>query len=348
MKKVSVLILFYILIILSSCVTPEQALERRWYKMALRLSAKKIKNGKDVEKNIKILQTSADHIIVEELEKKKGLVNSPRVKDWIKVQDSYYRVLEVLGKANIVSDGKILEAYDEMCSIKKDLDFKIVEYYYNRGENHMKNYYKDNQKKDARSAYYEFVKAKKHGAAIYYNNIDVLISDAHQKGIVYYIGDVSVVGNNFFLKPLPENADFEPDCRINIDFGSHSYNKSSSESSRNYSKDVVVGKEEVKDTSGRITYRDIKKEVEATVTTVKVTVTVSTWTSVHSTNITGQCSVSSESFHCSVSDDYEEVHISGDRRAVPCGVSEKSGNSCFVESTLEDELDRKVLWSLPF
>jgi len=329
-------------LVFSSCVTPEKALEQGWYETALRLSANKIRDGKDVERNIRIMQTAADHIIDEELKAKKALVNSPKVKDWIKVQDSYYRVLEVLGKANVTANGAILTEYDEMCSTKKDLDFKIVEYFYSRGEKALQKFYDTGQKVNARTAYYEFAKAEKNGGDLYYNNLADIMDECHKNGIVYYIGDTYTVGSSFFLKPLPPNANFEPDCDIDIDYGLISFSESRSESSNTYTEEVVVGQEEVKDTSGNITYRDVIEEVEATITTVKVTVTASTWTSVNSSDLSGQCTVSSESFNSSVSDDYEEIIISGDSRAVPTGITEKTGAPVSFESELEDKLNSDV------
>ena len=330
------------ILLIYSCVTPEQALEKKWYKTAMRLSAKQIEEEQDIEHNKRILQTAADHIIFNEIESKKALVNSPKVKDWIKVQDSYYRVLEDLGKANIISNGALLTEYDEMCSTKKELDFKIVEYYYQRGEKLLREFYTEGQKSFARSAYYEFAKAVKHGAKLYYNNIDAVMEESHENGIVYYIGDTYIVGSSFFLKPLPHNADFEPDCDIDIDFGSHSFSTSTTSSSKDYTDDVIVGREEIKDTSGNITYRDIYEEIKATVTTIEVTITASTWTSINSRDLSGQCSVSSESFHTSVSDDCEEIEISGDSRAVPSGITETSCSRYSMESNLDSELDSKV------
>jgi len=338
--------IFSLLLIFASCVTPEKALEQKRYKRALRLAANEIKSGKDVERNIRIMQTAADHIIDEELKRKKNLVNSSKVKDWIKVQDSYYRVLEVLGKANIKSNGAILSEYDEMCSTKKDLDFKIVEYYYSKGEKDLQKFYEDGQKVNARNAYYEFAAAKKHGGHLYYNNLEDIMSECHQNGIVYYIGDFHIVGHSFFLKPLPANADFEPDCDIRISYGFVDFSKSTSESSQDYTKEVVVGQEEEKDSLGNITYRDITEEVEATVTKIEVTVTASTYTYINSIDLTGQCTVGSESFRSEVSDNYEEIEFSGDERAIPEGLSEKSGAPAFFENNLKDELikivDRKL------
>ncbi len=342
MKVIPFTTVILMVLLIFSCVTPEQALEKKWYKTAMRLSAKQIKEGKDIEHNKRVLQTAADHIIFNEIESKKALVNSPKVKDWIKVQDSYYKVLEDLGKANIVSNGALLTEYDEMCSTKKELDFKIVEYYYQRGEKMLRKFYAEGQKSFARSAYYEFAKAVKHGAKLYYNNIDAVMEESHKNGIVYYIGETHIVGSSFFLKPLPRNADFKPDCDIDIDFGSHSFSTSTSSTSQHYTDEVVVGREEVKDTSGNITYKDIYEEIKATVTTITITVTASTWTSINSRDLTGQCSISSESFHTSVSDDCEEIEISGDSRAVPAGITEKSCSVFFMESDLSSDLDRKV------
>jgi len=330
------------MLLLFSCMTPEQALQKGHYETALRLAAKQVENGKDVQNNQWIMQTSAAHIINRELESKKALVNSPKVKDWIKARKSYYKVLKHLWQVNTASHGAILTEYDNLCSIKKELDFKIVDYYYQRGMQQLDKFYKEGQKSDARSAYYQFDEAIKNGGKTYYNNLEDLKEESHQNGIVYYVGDRYIIGSSLFLKPLPSGADFEPDCDIDIDYGLHTYSTSTSSSSQSYSAEVVVGHEEVKDTSGQVTLRAIYEEVHATVTTTEVTVTASTWTEINSRDLTGQCTVSSHSFHTSVSDSCEEIEISGDDRAVPAGVSEQTCSELSIESQLSIQLDDEV------
>lgn len=333
---------------LLSCYTPEQALGKKKYNLAFYLATEKIKKGIETENNIRILQTSADYIIDKEVKKDAKLINSNRVKDWIKAQDRYYNLLEKLGKSNIVSDGAITYAYDDLCSKKIDLDFKIVDFYFHKGENLLEKFNETKQKLFARKAYYQYKKAKKHGAFTFYNNIDDLLSESHFKGIVYYIGDKNIIGSSFFFKPFPINADFEPDCDINIDYGSININESSSSRSTTYSKEIKVGKVEVKDTSGNIiSYRSIYKTIQATVTTTTITITASTWTNIYAQNLSGQCTAKSESFSTSESGSYEEASISGDTRAVPGGITEKSGSSFFLESNLVSSVRRSVereLW----
>lgn len=346
MKTIFVLLLTTL--ILSSCYTPEQALGKRKYKLAFRLATKRIKKGIEVDNNIRILQTAADYIVDKEIKKDAKYINSNKVKDWIKAQDKYYRLLEKLGKSNIVSEGALTPIYDDLCSKKIDLDFKIVDYYFQQGENLLNKFNETGLKIYARQAYYKYNESEKHGAHVFYYDIEELLVECHNKGIVYYIGDISTIGSSFFFKPLPPNANFEPDCDIDIDYGSISTSHSSSSSSRTYTKDIEIGKEEVKDTSGKvISYKPIYKTIEATVTTTTVTITASTWTSIHSQNISGQCTASSESFHTSLSDSYEEVDISGDERAITGCVTEKSGSPFFLESSLVSSVEshvRSALW----
>lgn len=329
-------------LLLTSCFSPEKALNNGFYKRAIQLAINKIENNKDVEKNIRIMQTAADHLVEKELLNRKQLVNSPKVKDWIKAQDSYYRVLETLGKANITSDGAILNTYDDMCSIKKELDFKIVDYYYQVGDKLLGGFYDSGTKQFARDAYYNFVEAKKNGGDIYYQDIEELKTESYENGIVYYIGEEYTVGSSFFLKPLPTNADFDPDCDIDIDYGYTHSDESTSETTQKYTKNIVVETLEKRDTAGNVIYEDVYEEVEATVTITTVTLNLSKSVSVNVNDITGQCTISNESFTVSVSDSYEEIEIEGDEEAIDNSISEQSGAPAFFESNLEDKLEKQV------
>jgi len=346
MKIKFILLVLISALYLLSCLTPQEAFQKGYYRTALFSSSRELKKEKNVEINRLIVKESAKELIAKEMKRDQALINSTKVKDWVKVQDRYYRLLEDLGKVNIETDGEVLEIYDEFCSLKQDIDFKIVDYYFQRGANYLEYHYKTGSKKHARNAYYQFVKARKSGGHLYYQDLNDLISESRKKGIVYYVCIDADLGNTIFFKKLPRNADFEPDCIVDIDHSGISSDEVVSEESTEYTKDILVRNEEIKDTSGNITYRAIYKEISATVITTKTKVTLSITTWIDVENVTGQCSKDSESFTSSVSDSYEEVRIVGDENAITGSISESIGPPSFFSSGLVSDLWRKVEWEL--
>lgn len=71
---------------------------------------------------------------------------SENVKDWVKTQSKLYRTLEEVGIANILLRDIINEPYDELCNVKKDIDYQIVEHYYDEGDDYLDGFTIKNRK----------------------------------------------------------------------------------------------------------------------------------------------------------------------------------------------------------
>ena len=119
---------------LVSCSSPQKAFESKKYKKSIKLATKSLAKGKNIEENKNLIELASQRQVQETLAANEHLVASPDVDDWIKVQSNYYETLEVIGKANKVSDGTAREAYDLLCDHKSDLDFGIAEYFHLEGD----------------------------------------------------------------------------------------------------------------------------------------------------------------------------------------------------------------------
>jgi hypothetical protein len=342
MKYQFLLIPLISFLLLSSCKSPTKLLEEGKYKSAFRKAVGEDKQGKNVEENIKVNEAAAEIKVNEALTFTAIKTRSENVKDWIETQTKVYKLLEDLGKANILTQGSISEPYDALCNEKKEIDYQIVDFYYEEGHNHLDRFYNEGNKIDARHAFYSLKNCEKYEGQQFFLNLLENTQDAHQNGIVYYVSNYGRIAKKLFLQQLPKDADFLPDCDINIDHGYVSFDKSESSSSKDYSKKVEDGKEEITDTSGHVTY----KTIEATVTTNTVTVTTIVTTFINCKNVIGQCSVSSSQYTTEVSDTYEEVSIEGDEDALDHHVDTNDGEPAFFESGLESEVlklaDRNV------
>ena len=340
MKKFSGLIIFIFL--LFSCYSPKEALKRGYYKTAMRNAADEIKRGKNIEENKFIVHKAADQLVKKIRYKNKELENSDDIKTLIKIQDKYYVLLENIGKANLKSNGEITDIYDNLCSVKQDIDYKIANIYFQRANKFLSEYNQNHKKETSRNAYFNLASCKKSGGLLYFNGLDSLMEFSYKKGIVYYVSDDVDIGYSLFLQPLPDTANFEPDCIVDVDYGWVNIDKSESIEEKKYEKEIQTGTKEVKDTAGNITYIPVYETIKATVYTKTITWTASRRVNISVDDNTGECTLNGESFIVESSDSFEEIEIEGDERAINTVIIEKRGKPAFFESDLEDELNNKI------
>lgn len=335
-------LLFLSVLTLAACKSPTQLLDEGKHNSAFKKAIKEIKYDKNVQENTRVLKATAEFKVNEAIQYSRIKSKTQNVKDWIKTQTKIYTLLEDLGKANTITNGSISDSYDLLCNEKKDLDYQIVEFYYDEGQEHLDRFYRDGQKNDARKAYYSFKNCEKYEGQSHFLNLADQIKDAHKKGIVYYVSNYRDMGNKLFLKPLPGNADFLPDCDIYVDQGYVTVSEDRSSKSKDYEKEVEVGREEITDTSGNVTYKTIFETRRATVTTTTITLTATVTTFINSKNVTGQCNISSTQFTTRESDSYNEVSIDGDVEALQGNIREKSGSPAGFESNLQSKVMRRA------
>jgi hypothetical protein len=335
-------LILLLIIVLSACKSPSKLLEEGNYKSAFNKAVREIKNGKNIEENLKVIEAAAEIKVNEALLYTEVKTNSANVKDWIKTQTKLYKLLEDIGEANLLTSGSISEPYDMLCAEKKEIDYQIVEHYFDNGHNHLDRFYNEGNKIDARNAYYSFKDCEKHEGQLFFKTLIDNLDDAHQNGIVYYVSNYGRIANKLFLKPLPKGAEFLPDCDIFIDYGIVSIDESKSTKSEEYTKEVETGQETETDTSGNVTYIPIYETITATVVTTTVTLTATVNTYINSKNVTGQCSVESSYFSTSMTDSYEEVSIEGDEDALDHNVTTTDGEPSFFSSNLKSSVLRKA------
>ncbi|MBK7096944.1 MAG: hypothetical protein IPH57_18480 [Saprospiraceae bacterium] len=334
--------LIFLAFAINSCQTPEVALKNGYYKMAIQLASNEIRKGKNTEFNKKILQISAEEFVKKEINETHQELNSPDVKKWKRIQDQLYLNLEVIGNANINSGYLITEHYNDLCTYKKDIDFKIVDYYYQNGMTEMKALDKTGMKENARKAYYFFANAEKNGGNIYYNDISLLLNEALEKGIVYYRCHDFDLGSSRFIKPLPPDDGFLPDCEVSVHEGFISFSESKSENVTNYEKEIQIETRTETDTSGHVKIIPVfeTKKAKLIKTTFKLCASQTIWINV--IDKSGQCNLRDNSFAETAEETYEEIKAEGDKEVIDISYIEGSNEPIFLKSHLEDEIRDKV------
>lgn len=331
-----------ILVFISACVKPIEALEKGKYHHAFRLAKRQVKQNKNIEQNIEILKISGAQIVAQEIDENANLIATNQTKNLIKVQNNYYNLLTKIGKVNIDVQGEISDVYDVLCTEKKELDFKIADNYYQAGWDFLDQFYVDWQKAEARKAYYKFKDCRKYDGDLFFKNITDLMTEAHNRGTVYYIGDD--YRNSYFFKRLPLSSQEEPDCDIAIDHGPVRIWESESTHTDHYSKNIQVGTRTETDTLGKTIIIPIYEEIHASITITDIIVTASISTNVSVLNLSGQCSVKSNHFTTQVNDNYQEVSVHGDRRSISGYIPSSSSSISIwiLESRLYDEIEYKL------
>ncbi|MEM9548825.1 MAG: hypothetical protein AAGA77_22765 [Bacteroidota bacterium] len=333
------LYIFAILFVFIACKSPTELLESGHHNTAFTKAVSQIKKNKNVEENVRVVQSAAKIKAEKAMLYSSIYANTDKVKDWVKTQRKLYNLLEEMGQANILVKGLITEDYDQVCTEKKNLDYQIVEHFYDEGHDHLDRYYHDGQKEDARLAYKSFKECEKHEGEKFFQRLPEETNEAYQNGIVYYTSNYGNLGSKLFLKHLPKDAAFEPDCEVYVDHGFVSFSTSENTSSETQTQEIETGSESVTDTSGITTRTPIYETVSAEIITKEITITASLSTYVHVKNVTDQCNLRSYSFNTEASDSYQEVSVSGDERALFHHVNESSGEP----PTLRDKLEDKVI-----
>lgn len=339
-------LLIITMLLLASCKTPTQLLKEGNYKSAFKKAVREIRANKNIAENTKVIEATAKMKVDEAIQFSKIKTRTEDPKDWIETQTKVYQLLKDLGAANILTDGAIYEQYDLLCNEKKEVDYQIVDHFYEEGQDHLDRFYRHGQKLDARKAYYSLKKCEKYEGTSFFQDLPEAIVDAHQNGTVYYVSNYGAIANKLFLKQIPNDADFLPDCDIYVDQGFISIDETKSSKTKKYGKEVEVGREAEVDTSGNVTYKTLYETIEATVTTTTITVTASVTTYINCKNVTGQCTVKSSQFTTTETDTYKEIEIDGDTQALSTSIQEKRGAPSFFESDLRSRVmkraDRRV------
>lgn len=345
MKPFILFLLFFTLLL--SCLSPEKAYKDRYYKTAMQLAANEIKKGKDSDANKEILQNSVSKYIEGELSVVQYYLNSQDVAQWKKAQDQLYINLEIIGKANINSGYLITENYNNLCNYKKDLDFKIVNHYYQNGIKEIKLFDASGTKANARNAFYFFNDAINSGGQIYFDDLLLLKDYSLENGVVYYTVNSNFdIGSSTFLQKLPNYSNAVPDCEVNVSEGFVSFSTSEYTTTTDFEKEVEIGSRSEKDTSGNIITIPIYETKKAKLIKKTVKVSASQTIYVYVTNRTGQCSISDHSFSDSVEKSYDVVSAEGYKEAITESYIEGSNEPILINSSLEDELEDEIMSSI--
>ncbi|MEM9549080.1 MAG: hypothetical protein AAGA77_24040, partial [Bacteroidota bacterium] len=147
-------------------------------------------------------------------------------------------------------------------------------------------------------------------------------------------------GEDGFVQIVYDNNSIKSDCEVELDFSRLDVDERSENSSRNYTKEILDGYRTETDTSGNSVQVPIYKEVSGTVTTRRITKTVSWRVDVEINRSTNNCDLREERFTEEVEDKIEIYELSGDERAIPNEFKDSSNQELKdTDDMVEDLID---------
>lgn len=351
----------YILIIIataiSSCSSPQKLYEKGKYFKAYDSVLGDLNGGKKDRKLLLLLNKSFTKMMDVARSEMYILNDGYQVNDLSHNFKQYHEVDKRFVKGKSYIDDENKTKYVDFNTEREDLVMNT----YEEGKALLLFYEESNNKIDAKNAYYHFEFVNEYGYG--YRDIDQLLYDAKELATVIYNVEADLdsdfsyqydvdrqfddlEGENGFVKIVYDNNFINGDCNIQLDFSRLDVDESSSQTSQNFSNEILDGYKTEIDTSGNSTQVPIYKVVSGRVTTKTIIKTVAWRIDIEIVNASRNCDLREERFTASVEDRVEIYEYDGDQRAIPDEY--KNTTNGVLEDTddmvddLIEELYRKV------
>ncbi len=328
------------LLLVYSCITPEKALERGQYSKAIELANKQILRGKHLEENRAIIATAIPYKIQEFRQENLSLLKDGGLQNKMRVSERYTDIVQMLNGANLQTSGMLSDELDALEGEKRELDQHIARDWYIQGSRKMASLRRTESKETAREAYNRFSQSERFGGGDLFDDPDKQKRIAYEEDVIQYVSDNPLLHpEGLFVKALPKDAGFEPDCVLKVSRSFVDFDESICENEENYETKIEVDTRSETDSSGEEILIPIYETVNATVIKRSITVTASKEMSIIAKDLTGHCFLKDKYYDVSSTDSYIEIEVEGDERAIPDPPDECSGPPVFFEDNLEEELD---------
>jgi len=332
--------------LLMSCSSSTKALEKGNYDVAIKLAYReytKDPQSQQAAQNIRI----ASDTISQRAMANATLYEDEEIKVWKKKRASLYHWMEVVGKYNVVTNGLVSESYDQMCDAKYEVDIAIVDYYYRYGVDLLHEGIATGDRGLARDAYSEFKSSEREEARLFYHDLDSLYQECIAYGAILVEMPSDVATDDIFIKAWDADYVNGPDCSVTIRKERVDLVIDRSLETIEHTKDIVVGREEIRDTAGVvIRYEEIEEEVFAYEQIEEIVMTASANIYVNVTRNTEDCYLESYTKCITEEDVCENIKWTGHKEARKFK-SDKSCNEFFMENDLIRDVKQamnKTIW----
>ena len=352
MKKILLPIL---LLSLLACAGPGESLDKQNYDKAFSRALKKLKKGKSVEANKKVLIQSMEQFLLTDGARKEAFTQQGDISSLESAIKVNYSLQDRIQKAEIYTSPHFVDELDQLQAEANELSGEVSEMYFQRGKKRFKEASEAKLKKLYQQAYYDFANARKYGRGG--NQIDSLQQLSLSRGQVI----ISMYSNTIFdtsygwdvdrqfddvesysnlFRKIYYDQSVKADCVVEIRFRPLDFNIVENVNSQRYNQQVIVDYEVAVDTSGMEIRTPIYENVEGEVITRQKT-KIASWTvEVNIESANANCNWTHSGFEESFRSQIQEIEIEGDERAIP---DEYKGDFDQQEFMDEDDMAEQLI-----
>lgn len=355
--KIQLLISLVFILFVTACSGPHKLYEKGKYGKAYDKALSKLQKGKDrkmktlVNKSFsKMIDQTRDELIY--LDRNFDLADAEKnLKKYDKVSERFAEGEAFLTDENIKKNANLRSDKEALVSDVYDYGIALMD-----------TYNASRRKVDAREAFVYFSLVDKY-CNTDYPNMDQLLNESFEEGTVVYNinADLNfeqeyrwevnrrfddIEGRQGFTRIVYDRQSNVGDCMVELDFDRLDEDYQERSSTQNYSEEIEDGYTTQTDTSGAQIKVPIYKNVNGSVTTKRITKTVSWRLELDVRSMTNDCNLRGERFSRAIVDEADQYIISGDERAIPSkflkNQNEKLESTDDMVDDLIDDLYRDI------
>ena len=355
--KTQLLISLVFILFIAACSGPQKLYEKGKYDKAYDKALSKLQKGKDrkmktlVNKSFsKMIDQTRDELIY--LDRNFDLADAEKnLKKYDKASERFEEGEEFLTDENIEKHNSLRSEKDELVSDVYDEGFALME-----------TYNTSSRKVDAREAFAYFLLVDKY-CNTDYPNMDQLLNESFEGGTVVYNVNADlnfdqeyrwevnrrfddIEGRQGFTRIVYDRQGNVGDCMVELDFDRLDEDYQERSSTKNYTEKIEDGYTTQTDTSGTQIKTPIYKNVTGSVTTKRITKTVSWRLELDVRSMNNDCNLRGERFSRVIVAEVDQFITNGDERAIPSkylrNQNEKLQSTDDMVDDLIDELYRDI------
>ena len=350
-------IIFLSLLFLFQCASPTKNLEKGNFQQAYKSSLTALEKGKSYDENQNILIQALDEIIAKKMVEKDRWQNSEDLNSKEKSIKLNQNIQKNIAKAIPYLDGKFDETLEKLKMEEQQTNSFLASEYFSFGKKKLEKAKKEQDKRFAQDAYYDFLKAK--GFDSSETDLNTLTQRSLELGLVVYSihtdapfnimlhWEIDKTFENLegyqgdFLKVFYDDnlSSEEVDCQITIRFRSLDIDLDENKSEEDFKKEIVTGSTTITNSDGEEVEVDVIEEVEGSVIIQQFKKTATWDVSVEVISNSKNCSVRNASFEEETISTSQIFTLNGDERVIP----NEYKNSNSEELTKDDDMAEILL-----
>lgn len=320
------------------CGSPQKILNKGNYEKAYKLALKELKKGKSMTKNRAVVSESLDLIMQDAMSESNELKNSDRLSDVELAIKKLDGILAKIDESKVYLRDKFEMEGELLKSEQSELIDMVGREYFAIGSELYEEAFGKKDKLLAQDAYLNLIKADEYNHD--HPNLERLLEESLDFAQVVYLiearapfdlkynweidrvfddlEDINDPFKIFIYEGMVESG--RVDCEIDITFNGINFGIQERNDERSYEEEVVTGTEEITNSDGTTTTKNITEIVEAYVLTKEITKVAEWRLSLDVRSFGNNCTIRDRRFQEAITAVIQDVQISGDEQALPIGI----------------------------